>query len=379
MYEYSPIMNYATRVREEIDLPYVGGASLEAAAGWVKYYVGDVLKDYAPLKSPHFTGSPTAPTPATGDKSTKIATTAFVDDAIKSALDNLDVTTVFTYKGSVENYSDLPASGNSTGDVWNIENADATHDVLAGDNVAWTGSEWDVLSGLMDLSGYAPIRSPNLTGVPTAPTAAKGTDTDQIATTAFVQDAVDGLMDGVVKTIGNQSISGTKTFNSSPLVPTASAGDSSTKAASTAFVQAAIANAQDDCVKTTGNQEIGGKKTFTTSPVAPTPAAGDNSTKVATTAYVQNAIANAEITAAVPVTKVSSTWPANASSVTVQDASITATNLVVMNAPTTEAAFDAIALAKVCATSQSAGRIVLTALGTAPTANTAFSVSVMGD
>ncbi len=35
-------------------------------------------------------------------------------------------------------------------------------------------------------SGYAPLASPPFTGVPTAPTAANGTDTTQIATTAFV-------------------------------------------------------------------------------------------------------------------------------------------------------------------------------------------------
>ena len=33
----------------------------------------------------------------------------------------------------------------------------------------------------------APINSPSLTGTPTAPTAASGTNTTQIATTAFVQ------------------------------------------------------------------------------------------------------------------------------------------------------------------------------------------------
>ena len=33
---------------------------------------------YAPLASPALTGTPTAPTPAAGDNSTKIATTAFV-------------------------------------------------------------------------------------------------------------------------------------------------------------------------------------------------------------------------------------------------------------------------------------------------------------
>lgn len=36
----------------------------------------------------------------------------------------------------------------------------------------------------------APLASPGFTGAPTAPTAAAGTNTTQIATTAFVQSAV---------------------------------------------------------------------------------------------------------------------------------------------------------------------------------------------
>jgi len=55
------------------------------------------------------------------------------------------------------------------------------------------------------LSGKAPLDSPALTGTPTAPTAALNTDTTQIATTAFVQDAItaysgtlDGLSDVVI-------------------------------------------------------------------------------------------------------------------------------------------------------------------------------------
>lgn len=40
---------------------------------------------------------------------------------------------------------------------------------------------------------YAPLASPALTGTPTAPTATKGTDTTQIATTAFVQSAIADL------------------------------------------------------------------------------------------------------------------------------------------------------------------------------------------
>ncbi len=39
---------------------------------------------YAPLASPSFTGTPTAPTPTAGDNSTKIATTAFVTNAVSS-------------------------------------------------------------------------------------------------------------------------------------------------------------------------------------------------------------------------------------------------------------------------------------------------------
>jgi len=39
-------------------------------------------------------------------------------------------------------------------------------------------------------SYYAPIASPTFTGTPTAPTAAVGTNTTQIATTAYVTTAV---------------------------------------------------------------------------------------------------------------------------------------------------------------------------------------------
>lgn len=55
------------------------------------------------------------------------------------------------------------------------------------------------------LAGKAPLASPALTGVPTAPTPTLGTDTTQIATTEFVQDAIgsfatnlDGLSDVVI-------------------------------------------------------------------------------------------------------------------------------------------------------------------------------------
>ena len=48
------------------------------------------LDDIAPLASPAFTGTPTAPTPTAADNSTKVATTAFVQTAISEATPNLD-------------------------------------------------------------------------------------------------------------------------------------------------------------------------------------------------------------------------------------------------------------------------------------------------
>lgn len=46
-----------------------------------------------------------------------------------------------------------------------------------------------------DLAVYAPLASPALSGTPTAPTAAVGTNTDQVATTAFIKAAIDALID----------------------------------------------------------------------------------------------------------------------------------------------------------------------------------------
>lgn len=65
-----------------------------------------------------------------------------------------DITTVYRPKGSVDNYSDLPTD-HKIGDVYNIKNADAANNIKAGDNVVWNGTEWDNLSGVVDLSAYS--------------------------------------------------------------------------------------------------------------------------------------------------------------------------------------------------------------------------------
>ncbi len=64
-----------------------------------------------------------------------------------------DISGVYKYKGTKESYSALPTTGNVTGDVWNITAADETHDIKAGDNVAWDGTKWDNLSGVFVVPG----------------------------------------------------------------------------------------------------------------------------------------------------------------------------------------------------------------------------------
>lgn len=91
---------------------------------------------------------------AKADKATTIAGYGITDAYTKTEID-AKVASVYHYKGTVSAYADLPVSGQEVGDVWNIETADSTHGIKAGDNVAWTGSEWDVLAGEIDLSAYA--------------------------------------------------------------------------------------------------------------------------------------------------------------------------------------------------------------------------------
>jgi hypothetical protein len=106
----------------------------------------------------------------------------------------------------------------------------------------------------------ADINNPTFTGIPAAPTATPGTNTTQLATTAFVA-AIEALKANI----------NSPTFTGTPAAPTASAGTNTTQLATTAFVQI---KADID------------SPTFTGNPAAPTPTLGDSSTKLATTAFV---------------------------------------------------------------------------------------------
>lgn len=63
-----------------------------------------------------------------------------------------------------------------------------------GTNVLGVSYSISSISGLQTaLNEKAPLASPNLTGTPTAPTANSGTNTDQIATTAFINAALNSM------------------------------------------------------------------------------------------------------------------------------------------------------------------------------------------
>jgi len=119
--------------------------------------------------------------------------------------------------------------------------------------------------------------SPAFTGIPTAPTAASGTNTTQLATTAFVTNspAFTGIPTAPTAASGTNTtqlattafVTNSAALAGTPTAPTAAPGTNTTQLATTAFV-------------TVGPQ-------FSGIPTAPTAIATDNSTQLATTAFVQ--------------------------------------------------------------------------------------------
>ena len=133
-------------------VPLVNGTAAIGAS--VKYARADHVHPTdttrAPLASPALTGTPTAPTAALNTNTTQLATTAFV---LRQAANTNPLV-----NGTV-------AIGTSS----RFARADHVHPTD---------------------TTRAPLASPALTGVPTAPTAALNTNTTQLSTTAFVMNQI---------------------------------------------------------------------------------------------------------------------------------------------------------------------------------------------
>lgn len=58
-----------------------------------------------------------------------------------------DIASMYKYKGSVESVNVLPSTGQTIGDVYNVE--------LTGMNYAWNGTEWDALGEIFTITSIS--------------------------------------------------------------------------------------------------------------------------------------------------------------------------------------------------------------------------------
>lgn len=101
---------------DRVGAVYLTSSDVTNALGFVPIN-NSVLADYAPIASPHFSGVPTTPTPATSDNSTGVATTAFVRSAITAyapgggtgTVTSASVVSANGFSGSVANSTTTPA------------------------------------------------------------------------------------------------------------------------------------------------------------------------------------------------------------------------------------------------------------------------------
>ena len=73
------------------------------------------------------------------------------------------LTSTYRYKGTVQNYDDLPTENNEIGDTYNV--VEPYGDYPGGTNFAWTGSDWDALGGNWDFNYMTDAEIHEITGV----------------------------------------------------------------------------------------------------------------------------------------------------------------------------------------------------------------------
>lgn len=95
---------------------------------------------------------------ADGNGNNIAATYATIANTYTKAQVDAKVSSVYRFMGSVATYNDLPSSGQTVGDTYNVENTGA--------NYAWTGTAWDKLSETVDLTPYLTIANAQSTYLP---------------------------------------------------------------------------------------------------------------------------------------------------------------------------------------------------------------------
>ena len=104
---------------------------------------------------------------------------------------------------------------------------------IKADAIIYDNSGSDVEVSTADITNKANLASPTFTGTPAAPTASQGTNTTQVATTAFVNAEI------AADTAAKAPLA-SPTFTGVPAAPTAAQGTNTTQLATTAYVQAEV-------------------------------------------------------------------------------------------------------------------------------------------
>jgi len=203
------------------------------------------------LASPTFTGVPLSTTPSSEDDTTKIATTAFVEDAVATR-----TFTIASSSGTGDAILVLPDGDNVNQSLDSRSYSTYTiANLLARGNHTGAQAQSTVTDLVSDLGDKAPLASPELTGTPLAPTASASTNTTQIATTAYADTAAtasvarsshtgsqaQSTITDLVSDLGDKAPLASPTLTGTPVAPTASASTNSTQIATTAYTDAAVA------------------------------------------------------------------------------------------------------------------------------------------
>jgi hypothetical protein len=272
-----PLGDASTRIATTL---FVDG-SISDLQSWVEQQNFAFRQDltlYAPLASPQFSGLPTAPTANPGTQTAQLATTAFVMNAVAAStagvvsfntrtgvvsLLDTDITNAGGALLASPVFSGTPQAPTATvgTDTAQLATCAFVLAELGGASIGvmtFNGRGGAVVLTAADLTsaGGALLSGPAFSGVPTAPTAASGDASQQLATTAFVTSAIAALSIGVasfnsrtgaVTLTANDVTAAGGLANPSPAItgiptaPTASPGTSTTQLATCAFVMAAIA------------------------------------------------------------------------------------------------------------------------------------------
>lgn len=309
--------------------------ALSNRTNWLKKHIddleaGNTIPDgIARINSPPFTGTPTAPTQAPGDDSTRLATDAFVQAAVNgqagvSIAGNATTTLTQAQWGT----STIVLTGAVTGNKavvfpskagnWQVinnttGNFTVTLKTAAGTGVVVTrGNSTNIYcDGANIWLRQTDFISPALTGTPTAPTATIGTNNDQIATMAALlqgmaafglgsTDLTDLLsldMNNLRATgfyqVGNPSTNMPPGMNSGVAIVATNAQSWTQQLFLPQSRNKMFQRCSDGANGFTDWREIAGldSPVFTGNPTAPTPALGDSDTSIATTEFVQKAMA----------------------------------------------------------------------------------------